>query len=114
MIFTYVWAFDLAEDREYIRHVADIFERKGAEIYMVELTAPQEIRLQRNETENRLKKKPSKRDRAFSVKTLLDLDVKHRTESRKGEIPFKNYMKIDNSEREADVVAKLIKDGFGL
>lgn len=24
LIFTYVWAFDLAEDREYIRHVADI------------------------------------------------------------------------------------------
>ena len=114
IIFTYVWAFDLAEDREYICHVADLFQQKGAEIYMVELTAPQNIRLQRNETDNRLKNKPSKRDRAFSVKTLLDLDVKHRTESQKGEIPFKNYMKIDNSEREADVVARMIKDGFGL
>lgn len=97
-----------------IGNAADLFERKGAEIYMVELVASQSIRLQRNETENRLKNKPSKRDTAFSVKTLLDLDVKHRTESQQGEIPFKNYMKIDNSELEADVVARMIKDGFGL
>ena len=59
MIHTVMWAFDEPEDWEYMRHVVGIFEEQGAEIYCVELVAPLEVRLQRNETENRLRHKPS-------------------------------------------------------
>lgn len=89
-----------------------MFEKKGADVYYVELVASQEIRLQRNSTENRLKNKPSKRNLDFARKDLLDTDEKYRTESYDGEITFPNYIKIDNSDLAPDVVARMIKDRF--
>ena len=41
-------------------------------------------------------------------------DKKYRTESYDGEITFPNYIKIDNSNLAPDVVAKMIKERFGL
>lgn len=56
MIFTYMWAFDKKSDWDYVDHVSTMFRSKGAEIYYVELVSSQEIRLERNTTENRLEK----------------------------------------------------------
>ena len=39
MIFTYMWAFDLKGDWDYIEHVEAIFREAGASVYYVELTA---------------------------------------------------------------------------
>ena len=114
MIFTYVWAFDLQSDWDYIKYVSDLFNKEGAELYYVELVSSQEVRLQRNATENRLKNKPSKRDLDFARKDLLDTDKRYRTESYDGEITFRNYIKIDNSNLAPDVVAQIIKERFCL
>lgn len=114
LIFTYMWAFDHQSDWDYIEHVTDIFRKKGADIYYVELVAPQEIRLQRNITENRLNHKASKRDIEFSNKRLINDDLRYRCVSYEGEIPFDNYIKIDNSKLSAEHVAKMIKDHFEL
>ena len=109
MIHTIMWAFDAKEDWDYINHVVDIFKEHNAEIYCVELVAPQEIRLQRNETPNRLAHKASKRDLAASRERVVAMDRMYRFESKPGEIPFENYMRIDNSSLEPDVVASMIK-----
>ena len=114
MIHTLMWAFDCPEDWAYINHVVDIFKEHNAEIYCVELVAPQEIRLQRNETPNRLAHKASKRDLASSRERVIAMDKKFRLESNPGEIPFENYMRIDNSNLEPDVVAAMIKERFAL
>jgi hypothetical protein len=114
MIFTFMWALDRQEDWEYIDRLVDIFRREGAEIYYVELVASQEIRLQRNATENRLLHKATKRDIDVSNKRLLNEDTNYRLVSQDGEIPFENYMKIDNSNLLPDVVAMMIKDKFSL
>ena len=114
MIHTIMWAFDMQEDWDYINHVVDIFKENDAEIYCVELVAPQEIRLQRNETPNRLAHKASKRDLASSRARVIAMDEKFRLESNPGEIPFENYMRIDNSNLEPDVVAAMIKERFVL
>ena len=112
LIFTYMWAFDQQADWDYINNLCDIFRRENAEIYYVELVASQEIRLQRNITENRLKHKASKRDIAFSNQILIDDDKKYRCVSNDGEITFENYIKIDNSNLLPDIVAKMIKENF--
>ena len=39
MIFTYLWAFDMPSDWDYVEHVAGIFRSQGADIYYVELIA---------------------------------------------------------------------------
>lgn len=114
MIFTYVWAFDQQSDWDYVQYVAAMFEEQGAEVYYVELVASQEIRLKRNQTENRLKNKASKRNLEFSRQNLLHTDDKYRLVSFEGEITYKNYIKIDNSELEPEVVAKMIQEKFSL
>ena len=114
MIHTIMWAFDMQQDWDYINHVVDIFREQDAQIYCVELVAPQEIRLQRNETPNRLAHKASKRDLASSRERVIAMDEKFRLESNPGEIPFENYMRIDNSNLEPDVVAAMIKERFAL
>lgn len=101
-------------DWDYIEQVKNIFKPYGAEFYYVELVAPREVRLKRNRTDNRLSHKISKRDVALSEQRLLSDDAKYRLESREGEIPFENYMKIDNSNLEPAVVAKMIQERFHL
>ena len=48
MIFTYMWAFDMKADWDYVEHVKSIFAPYGTEFYYVELIAPQAIRLSRS------------------------------------------------------------------
>lgn len=113
MIHTVMWAFDSPEDWKYIGHVVEIFREQGADIYCVELVASQEIRLRRNETANRLAHKPSKRDLNASRERVIAMDRQYRFESRPGEIPFENYMRIDNSCLAPDTVAGMIRERFG-
>lgn len=114
MIFTYMWAFDQQADWDYVEHVKQIFAPYGTEFYYVDLVAPQEVRLKRNRTENRLKHKASKRNVEFSDQLLLHDDQKYRCESLPGEIPFENYLKIDTTNLAADETAKTIQQHFGL
>ena len=114
MIFTIMWAFDMPSDWDYVAHVADIFRQQGAEIYYAELVASQQIRLQRNESANRLANKASKRDLEASRARLLRDDEQHRCESLEGEIPFENYIRIDNSNLTPAEAAAIIKQRFDL
>ena len=111
MIYTCMWAYDCQEDWDIMNKILGIFE--GAEIYCVELTAPLDVRLQRNVTENRLKNKASKRDIEASNARLIHY-ANQRFISRDGEIPIQNFMRIDNSDLDADVVARMIKEKFDL
>ena len=110
MIFTFMWAMDIQADWDYLDNLVDIFRRSGADIYYVELVAPQEIRLQRNITENRLRHKASKRDIEISNARLQGEDSNYRLVSNDG----KNYTKIENSNLAPDVVAEMIKERFSL
>jgi len=114
LIFTYMWAFDQKSDWDYIEHVKDIFRPYGTEFYYVELVASKEERLGRNSTENRLSNKASKRDIEISTQRLTHDDETYRLESEDGEIPFENYIKIDNTCLSPDVVAQQIKARFNL
>jgi len=114
MIFTYMWAFNLPSEWDYIDNLVGYFRREGAEIYYVELVASQEIRLARNITENRLANKVTKRDIEWSNANVLQEDSNYRLVSHDGEIPFDNYMKIDNSNLKPNDVAHIIKNKFSL
>ena len=113
MIFTCMWAFDMQSDWDYIEHVKTIFGN-NTEFYYVELVSSQEIRLERNATANRLLHKASKRDVQTSNQRLINDDIKHRCVSNDGEIPFDNYIKIDNSNLSAVDAAHQIKEKFKL
>ena len=110
MIHTLMWAFDMKSDWEYVDNLVKKFD----EVYCVELIASQETRLKRNETENRLLNKASKRDIEASNNRLINSESAYRLISNEGEIPFKNYLRINNDNIEAKDVAKTIKDTFKL
>ena len=114
LIFTYMWAFDQESDWDYVDHVTNIFRKNGANVYYVELVASQQIRLQRNITENRLKNKASKQDIESSNQRLINDDKNYRCVSNDGEVPYENYIKIDNSNLSAQNVAQIIKERLNL
>ncbi|QKH05970.1 AAA family ATPase [Bacillus cereus] len=105
MIFTYIWAFDLQADWDYIHHVESIFESKGGTVYFVELEA---------ELDERLEHKPKKRDIEWSENNLKETMKKHRLNSLHGEIEKEEYIKINNTYLSAKEVAEMIKEKFQL
>ena len=119
LIFTFIWAFDVPYDEEYVRRLSKMYEDAGAQVDYVELVAPQEVRLVRNQTENRLQHKASKRDVALSEARLLDAESRYRCVSEPGEIVRRlgiapeRYLRIDNTELSPDAVADMIVRHFG-
>ncbi len=114
MIFTLMMDFDMPSEWEYLEHIKSVFKPYGTEFYYVELIAPQEVRLQRNITENRLKNKASKRDTAVSSRRLIDDDRNHRCVSYEGEFTFDNYLRIENTDKSPEETARIIKETFRL
>lgn len=119
LIFTFIWAFDVPYDTEYVRRLTQLYEDAGAQVDYVELIAPQEVRLVRNRTENRLKEKASKRDVALSEMRMLDAEGKYRCISESGEVIEKlgcapeRYLRIDNTDLSPEEVAERIVRHFG-
>lgn len=114
LIFTYVCAFEMPEERAYLTGLADAFEAGGGAFYFVELSADLETRLARNETPHRMERKASKRDIEWSKSNLLKDAKNHRLNSFSDEFWFKNHMKINNTNLEPDEVADMIIEQFGL
>lgn len=113
LIFTMMWAFDIASDLRFVEKQMDVFERAGGRTVFVELQASLEARIARNESELRLSAKPSKRDVAASRARLVEADSAYRLDSG-GDFPFASHLRIDNTELEPTVVAEQISTHFGL
>ena len=114
IIFTTTWDFDNKEEWDRIYKYIQIFKDNNAEIYIIELEANLDERLKRNTTENRILNKPSKRNLEWSEKDLLKSVEKYRFNSKENEIKEENYLKIDNTNLNANVVAEMIKNRFKL
>ena len=114
LIFTYVCAFEMESEREYLTGLSDLFEAAGGNFYFVELIADLETRLERNETPHRMERKASKRDVEWSKSNLLRDTEKHRLNTEADEFWFKNHMKIDNTNLLPDEVADRIIEEYHL
>ena len=114
MIFTFMWAFDMQSDWDYVDWVKGIFGLPEEDVYYVELIAPQEVRLERNATENRLKNKASKRNIEDSNARLIRDDQNWRCESCPGEITHPNYLRLENTNISPEEAARIIKEHFNL
>jgi len=112
LIFTYVWAFDMLSDWDYIDHITEIF--KDHNVCYVELNSGIETRLDRNQTHNRLEKKWTKLDIKASKNRILDTYQNHRTQSFDEEVPYSNYIRIENTNIDADTCADIIVERFNL
>lgn len=114
MLFTYVCAFEMQEERDYLTGLEKLFLSNGGNFYFVELSADLEKRVERNETPHRMEMKPTKRDLEWSRKELLECAEKHKLNSDSDEFWFENHIKIDNTNLEPDEVADRVIKTFGL
>lgn len=114
LLFTYVCAFEMDAEREYLTNLANMFEESGGNFYFVGLSADLETRLERNETPHRMERKASKRDVVWSKANLLRDAEKHRLNTYSDETWFDNHIKIDNTNLEPDEVADIIIKRFNL
>jgi hypothetical protein len=113
LIFTYVWALDEPGDHEQIESYSEIFKKNGADVYFVELEADLEERLERNRSEFRLEKKPSKRDVSRSEKYLLNTDKQYRMNTDGDFFHQEDYLKINNTNLSPEETVKQIVASFG-
>jgi len=110
IIFTFVWSFDNEKDWQYIEQIKSLFNKEHQEIYFIELEADLEERLRRNKTENRLLKKPSKRNIEFSEHGLLTSAEKHRLNSFPDEIKEERYLKLDVTDLNIEESSQAIME----
>jgi len=108
LIFTYVCAFEMPAEREYLTDLEKMFQANGGKFYFVELSASLDERLKRNETPHRMERKASKRDVVWSRANLLKDTENHRLNSMEDEIWFENHLKIDNTNLSPQEVADMV------
>jgi len=114
MIFTYVWALDDPDDKAHIDRLVEIFKKRNARIWFVELEATQAERLHRNETPLRLAEKKTKRDIETSRQHLIDVDLRHRLNTNGDFFYPELHLKIDNTNLSAADVAQRVIQHFRL
>ncbi len=114
LLYTYVCAFEMPQEREYLTGLADLFQSNGGKFYFVELSADLDTRLERNVTPHRMERKASKRDIEWSKANLLNDTEKHKLNTDTDEFWFENHIKIDNTNLEPDEVADMIIKKFAL
>lgn len=114
VIFTVVWDFDDPNDEAAISEWSEIFLSKGGRVLFVELEAPLETRLQRNETEFRLSQKPLKRDLEESRRQVLSSEGVWRMNSGGRFDGRPDYFRVDNTALSAAEVADRVVGRFGL
>lgn len=120
LVFTIVWGVEDVSDRDLLASYVDIVESGGGRVSFVELSAPLEVRLERNETEHRLEHKRSKRDLVFSRQNVIDLEA--RSVMNTGDAPTvaeelfvgRDYVRLDNTCLSAAEVAACVVDELGL
>jgi hypothetical protein len=112
LVFTFVWAMDLADDADWL---ADFAAPYGDEVAVVELVADLDTRLARNRTEHRLAEKRSKRDLDWSDTNVRELEAAYRMTSSPGlDAPGERllarwpHLVIDNTDLSPDETAERI------
>jgi cytidylate kinase len=112
IINTAVWAMDSEGDTRVMEARQDAATRHGGTVYLVELYAPLDVRLDRNRHEHRARHKP-KQQRTLTDEIMGDMETTWRMSSA-GELDGRpRYLRIDNTEVPAAEAAQRICDAFG-
>lgn len=114
LVFTFMPAYNKPSNLKYLNNIEQIFKKKDANVYYVELCADQTCRLERNRSTNRLLHKISKRDIQCSEKEMLQLEKENRFVSLDGEYAGKQYLRVYNQELSPNEIARIICNRWNL
>jgi len=113
IIFTYVWAFNLAEDHRFMSQLVELVEVRGRQIYFVELLASLPARIAREGTPLRLALKPTKHDVERARALHAELEGKYRMNSEQ-DFPYPSrHLIIDTESHPPARSAHLVARHFG-
>ena len=113
LIFTFVWAFDEDDDKQFLDGLRDSVAKHDGRTYYAELEADLDERLVRNRTENRLKHKKMK-DSEKTEAFMVQAQARYRMNSS-GDFPYpKQHVKISNTHLSAAEAAEQIVQAFQL
>lgn len=117
LIFTFVWAFDVEEDKQFVDGLRDNVAEYGGSTYYAELETGLEERLVRNRTENRLRHKKMadfKKTEAFMAQAQARYQMNSGLNSG-SDFPYpEQHVKINNMHLSARQAAEQIVQAFGL
>ena len=119
LVFTFAIDLDDPRDLEELQELVEPVERAGAPIDVVELCAPQHVRLAREGGADRMDHKRSKRDVEWARAHVVDLESRARVTtdpSRDGErlLPGHRHLRLDNDHANARATAERIVTELGL
>jgi hypothetical protein len=111
VIFTMGWRFDEPENAEMVAGWMRPFVERGGRVSFVELRAPLEVRLERNESANR---RAHKKVDWSTREHLAQEDRSHRWHSD-GDFPWREcHLVLENAALPPQEAARRIKEHFGL
>ena len=119
LVFTFAIDVDDPRDLAQLQELVEPVERAGAPIDVVELYAPQHVRLAREGGADRMDHKRSKRDVDWARAHVVDLESRARFStdpSRDGErlLPGHRHLRLDNDHANARATAERIVTELGL
>lgn len=108
VIFTFVWAFNVPEDRAFVERVAGWFEAAGGRVRFVELLARLPARLAREGTPFRVALKPFHRDVEAARRRQLD-DERNYVMNTSGDFPLGHaHLRVDTERMSPPEAAAFI------
>lgn len=117
LIFTFVWALDVPEDREYVVDMVAPFHEAGIPVDFVELEVDPATSLSREGTDIRVAHKRSKADVAWAAAHNEELHGQHLFATSAApdvEIPGRHTVVANGPDRTAAQTAEAIIDHLGL
>lgn len=113
MIFTFVWCFDLPEDKAFLDELRDIVAEGGGKKFYAELQADIEVCVSRHRSLNRASHKPK------LVKAVTEEGLRRNASQRRrdsnSDFPYPDrHFKIDNTYIVPQDAARQIAGAFGL
>jgi hypothetical protein len=110
IIFTYVWALDEQEDHDEILKYINSMNVDINDVLFIELEADQNVRINRNKSEFRLKEKKSKNNIKESENFLIQSEKVYQLNSNNDFFYPDQHFKINNTDKNPEKVAQMIKE----
>ncbi|CAN7601828.1 hypothetical protein LJR027_004290 [Terrabacter sp. LjRoot27] len=119
LVFTFAIDLDHPGDLAQLRELVEPVERAGAPVDVVELYAPQDVRLAREGGADRMDHKRSKRDVEWARSHVVDLESRARFSTdpaRDGEqlLAGHRHLRLDNEHGDARATAERVVTELGL
>ena len=114
VVFTFVWGLDLPAHADFVERTALLFEECGGRVFLVELQASLQARIDREGTPFRVRLKPNQGDVAGARARQVESDRLHRMNTDGKLSISRPHLVIDTETMQPDAAAARIQAEWAL